>query len=114
MRARAYFQRGRNRAALKDRDAAIADFKKAVEIWQSLGETVSADKARWEELSLVEKLTSDASALLSQEEPSVRVAAIQLYKQQNASTGGKRVPQRAKPGRGYWERLIEEAKKQTA
>lgn len=114
MRARAHFQRGKNRIALKDQKGAVQDFRKAAEIWQSLGEEGAANQARWEEIELVEKLPTDIFALLSEQEPSVRVAAVESYREQLAARGGARIAQRARPGRAYWEQIIEGAKKRTA
>jgi tetratricopeptide (TPR) repeat protein len=114
MRARAHFQRGKDRIALKDQSGAIQDFRKAAEIWHSLGEDGAANQARWEEIKLVEKLPTDIFALLSEQEPSVRVAAVESYREQAASRGGARVAQRARPGKAYWEQIIEEARKRTA
>lgn len=116
MRARGHFKRGRNRVALKDAEGAKLDFQEAARIWQSLGEIESAKDAEWEEILLSEKLQSDVLTLLGGEEPWVRVEAIKLYKQRVASVngGGKRVAQRADPGREYWRRLVDEAKARTA
>jgi tetratricopeptide (TPR) repeat protein len=114
MRARAHFQRGKNRIALKDQSGAVEDFRKATEIWQSLGEGGAADQSRWEEIKLVEKLPTDIFTLLSEQEPSVRVAAVESYREQLASRGGARVAQRVRPGKAYWEQIIEGARKRTA
>jgi len=114
MRARAYYQRGRNREALRRQPAAIQDFLTAAEIWRSLGEHTAAAEAQWRAMRLGEDLPQSTLQRLEREQATVRIRAITFHKQRLAAIAGPRRPRREAPSREYWEQLIKDAKQQSA
>lgn len=117
MRARAFLQRGRNRAArgmqlagARHKEEAARDFKEAARIWLSLGELKSAATAQWEEMLLDDQISPDTFRTLEQESTPVKVKTIELLRQAMAPHQGKRVAQRASVPRGFLEDLIKKAR----
>lgn len=117
MRARAFLQRGKNRAAKgaqaaggHHRGAAAQDFKEAARIWLSLGELKSAATAQWEEMLLDDQISPDTFRTLEQESTPVKVKTIELLRLSMAPHQGRRVPQRSSVPREFLENLIKKAR----
>jgi tetratricopeptide (TPR) repeat protein len=118
MRARAYFQRARNRQARRQPEGAVADYWQAAEIWRELGEQDRADEAEWQVVLLTEQRTPEFRELLrllESERFGVRLGVLRQRKadlaQLPSSFRGRRSDA---PGRKYWERLIAVARKDYA
>jgi tetratricopeptide (TPR) repeat protein len=113
IRARGYFQRGRNRLAMGRRELAIGDFQNARSLWEALGEQDAAARAGWSEISASSALSEIFRKKLISELPAVRVKAVQNY-QLAVATAGRRGARRQEPGAIYWDQLIEEARREVA
>jgi len=110
MRARAYFKRGLNFAAMGETTFAKQALRKAAELWQGLGEIETAAEAEWNEVLLLNEVSIQLKRLLQGEPFWVRVRVIRSHEKRVNASRKVRWARREEPGTGYWEHLIEEAK----
>jgi len=113
IRARGYFQRGKNRLRMGTRELGIKDFQQARTLWETLGEQEAVAQATWNEISASIPLSEIFRKRLLRERPAVRVKAVKTYQAALASVG-RRGPRRQEPGLAYWDQLIEEARREVA
>jgi tetratricopeptide (TPR) repeat protein len=110
--ARAYLHRGRVRAALRATDNAMADFRRAAQIWDTL-EDPNADLAHWEIERNAEWLDRDALQLIGSEPLAVRVRVARMVRERVAVRPVPRA-RRAKLPERYLRDLIREARERLA
>jgi tetratricopeptide (TPR) repeat protein len=113
IRARAYFQRGKNRVAMRMKDPGIADLRSARALWEKLGEQEAAAQASWDEISASTALSDTLRTMLLRERPAVRVKAVRAYEAALARVA-RRGPRREEPAPAYLDRVIEDARKEVA
>jgi tetratricopeptide (TPR) repeat protein len=113
IRARAYFQRGKNRVAMGMKEPGISDLRRAKALWEALGEQEAASQASWNEISASTALSETFRKKLMRERPAVRVKAVRAYESALASIA-RRGPRRQEPAPAYMDRLIDEARKEVA
>ena len=108
--ARAYLQRGRVRAALRDNDKALTDFRQAAKIWDDL-EDPMADFAHWEIERTATWVDKETELLLRREPVGVRVQAARIIKDETAERPVGRSHRKKLP-RDYLRGVINRAKEQ--
>ena len=81
--ARAYLHRGKVRAALGDNYKALADFRRAVKIWDELKDP-TADFAHWEIERTATWVDKETEPLLTREPVGVRVRAARIVRDETA------------------------------
>lgn len=110
--ARAHLHRGQVRAALGDDDKAFADFRRAAEIWDALGDP-AADLAHWEIERRADWMDKEAQQILDIEPVGVRVKVARMVRDRSA---GRRVAaaKRAKLPEKYLHDLVREARERLA
>ena len=108
--ARAYLHRGKVRAALGEEAKALADFKQAAKIWDTLGDP-AADFAHWEIERTASWVDRDAKRLLQNQPVGVRVRVAQMVRDGAAERQTAR-SQRARLPEIYLRALITKAREQ--
>ena len=107
--ARAHLHRGRVRVALKKGEMAIADYRRAAEIWDGLSDPM-ADVAHWEIERRAEWVTEGTKRLLRSEPVGVRVRVARLVRDGRAEHSFARSARQELPEE-YLRGLIWEARK---
>ncbi len=110
--ARAHLHRGLVLAALHEDDKALADFRRAAEIWDALGDPAT-DLAHWEIERRADWMDKEAQQILDVEPVGVRVRIARMVRDRSA---GRRVAaaKRAKLPEKYLRDLVREAQEQLA
>ena len=110
--ARAHLHRGQVLTALREDDKALADFRRAAEIWDALGDP-AADLAHWEIERRADWVDKEAQQILDVEPVGVRVRVARMVRERSA---GRRVAaaKRAKLPEKYLRDLVREAQEQLA
>jgi len=111
--ARALHQRGIAGKAQGKRTAAIADFRRAAEMWEGLNERNRSAAAEWEAILLEERVPPFMKSALEKQCATVRVIALTAHEGKMAGLSPNN-PRRSKPERFYVTQLIREAAKQDA
>ena len=108
--ARAYLHRGRLRATLGNSDRALADFRRAAEIWDEL-EDPTADEAHWEIIRRASWVDKETELLLEQEYFGVRVRAARIVGDETTARPAGTSHRRKLP-RKYLLAVIDRAREQ--
>lgn len=114
IRARALFRRGLNLVAVGRSEPAILDFEQAAETWRSLDEPRAAARSQWEVIRLVEPLSVAVQERLALEHPEVRIAAIEICREQHGNAAGSNGPDSEGLGSKCWEQAIIGARQRAA
>ena len=108
--ARAYLQRGKVRAALDEKDRALADFRRAAEIWDDL-EDPTADVAHWEIERTSSWMDKETEGLLTREPVGVRVRVARMVGNETAGRPVGRSHRKKLP-RDYLRGVVSRAREQ--
>jgi hypothetical protein len=110
--ARAFLQRGLVRAKLGESEKALADFRRAAEIWDAL-EDPAADLAYWEIERSAEWLDRDTMRALETEPVGVRVRVARMVRERGTEPRRAKA-KRAKLPENYLRGLVCEARERLA
>lgn len=104
-------------ARLGDRSASVREREGAVAIWEQLGETRSAARAKWALMLARDAVPNDAKIVLEKEQDArARVQAMELHTERLKKSRAVAVGQRANASLGatYWQGLLEQARAKIA
>jgi tetratricopeptide (TPR) repeat protein len=115
IQARAYFQRGRNRAnqGEKFKKAAESDLEQAISIWQSLDEYAQASEAQWILMKL-KRVVDEKTMQMFDKGNSKLVAVNALQNYLDGLSEMKALAHRKQPTDSQIDQMLKEAKKKVA
>jgi len=99
------------RAALRDDDKALADFRRAAEIWDALDDP-AADLAHWEIERRADWIDREAHQIMDAEPVGIRVRVARMVRERSA--GRRASAKRAKLPEKYLRDLVREAHERLA
>jgi tetratricopeptide (TPR) repeat protein len=111
--ARGYYQRAVNRTTLGRRQGALADYRKAEELWRYLEEPEHAARAQWAATKLERADDPSIVAFDGHPSPLVRLEAYRLY-QERYPADRNTVANRPAPNAQVTKQLLREAQHEVA
>ena len=111
--ARGYYQRAVNRASAGRVETALADYRKAEELWNHVEEPEQAAKARWAIIKLEKADEGIIKALDGHPSPLVRWEAYRMYQERYPAVPSA-VANRRAPSTSIIQQLLREAQQEIA